>query len=213
MFVYCYSLNGNKDKLFNSRSDRSLDNSNALIFRLMTQHLNKCGHLLWKSWRSVGSDGSIVRWEVLRRKKRKVWNCIRDTPALCRSAGLWKSSLFSLAVLRKSHRALCTPPNNKSSSNTRPDLLFWPCCVFTSLTVQHSESGVCFYQRSAGLFRRLALPWEELRWDAAVTWSASLPLSVVEYEEPPVYTKDWNVDMWGRSGCSEDNRTIHFRLL
>lgn len=38
-------------------------------------------------------------------KKKKLWNCIWDTPALSRSAGLWKSSLFSLAVFRKSHRA------------------------------------------------------------------------------------------------------------
>lgn len=27
--------------------------------------------------------------------EKKVWNCIWDTPALSRSAGLWKSSLFS----------------------------------------------------------------------------------------------------------------------
>ena len=76
-------------------------------------------------------------------KEKKVWNCIWDTPALSRSAGLWKSSLFSLAVLRKSHRALCKP-HNKGSENRRPDLLFWPCCVFTPLSLQHFELYDCF---------------------------------------------------------------------
>lgn len=80
-------------------------------------------------------------------KKKKAWNCIWDTPALSRSAGLWKSSLFSLAVLRKSHRALCRKkknPHNEGSQNRRPDLLFWPRCVFTPLSLQQLGAAWLF---------------------------------------------------------------------
>lgn len=60
----------------------------------------------------------------------KVWNSIRDTPAVSRSAGLWKSSRLSRAVLGKSHQAW-RKPYNKSIENRGPDLFFWPFRVFT----------------------------------------------------------------------------------
>lgn len=91
-------------------------------------------------------------------------------------------------MLRKSHCALRSP-HNKGSKNRRPDLLFWPCCVFTPLSLQHCELRDCFHQRSAGLLWRLALPWEDSLRDVAATRSAARPLITVSW---PTVCTQWS---------------------
>lgn len=168
--------NNQEDEKMKNRNNKMGRNSAELLICL---YLNPDKHL---DQAAVSSAGKCTG------KKKKIWNCIWDTPALSRSAGLWKSSLFSLAVLRKSHRAL-RKLHNKGSKNRRPDLLFWPCCVFTPLGLQHSELRDCFHQRNTGLLWRLALPWEESRWDTAATWSAPHPLIIMS--RPTICTQGW----------------------
>lgn len=71
-----------------------------------------------------------------------------------RSTALLTSGLFSLAVLRKSHHALCKR-HNTGSQNRGPDLLRWPCWVFTPLRVQQRDLRDPFHQRKVGFLLRL----------------------------------------------------------
>lgn len=74
------------------------------------------------------------------RREKKNWNCIWDTPALRRSAGRWKSSFFSLAAFRKSHRTLCKPHNKRHWEQKAGFALLTPLCFhsFKFATLQAS---------------------------------------------------------------------------